>query len=163
MCTYQCVRICVQTDHVSFVDVFNFVICELRASNSLFSGGSLLRTQNANFTLYGSQMLTLYKIGTAGGRNLYPWGLTTAIHYADVLAANMRDPASLSPQQSPWPFRVNAETGLPREDYTASVIGPIKLFDELVRMHAGNGEAFIPLCRIYARTCVHTLNVFCLF
>lgn len=35
--------------------------------------------------------------------------------------------------QSPWPFRVNARTGKVIDNYTAHIIEPIKLFEELLR------------------------------
>jgi hypothetical protein len=43
---------------------------------------------------------------------------------------------------SPWPFRVFAHTNLAREEYTAEVIGPIKLFDELIRLGLGSVTAY---------------------
>lgn len=67
--------------------------------------------------------------------------LTAAIHCADALAANVRDviPKGTSTQeflinQSPWPFRVNAQTDIVISDYCSNVIEPIKLFDELLRL-----------------------------
>jgi len=43
---------------------------------------------------------------------------------------------------SPWPFRVFAHTNVTREAYTANVIAPIKLFDELIRLGLGNAPAY---------------------
>jgi hypothetical protein len=43
---------------------------------------------------------------------------------------------------SPWPFRVFAHTNVVREAYTANVIAPIKLFDELMRLGLGNASAY---------------------
>ena len=40
--------------------------------------------------------------------------------------------------QSPWPFRVNAQSGAVVEDYCSEVIGPIRLFDELIRLNVGD-------------------------
>jgi hypothetical protein len=51
---------------------------------------------------------------------------------ADALAKNVREGDA---GHSPWPFRVNAETGVVREEYSANVIGPIKLFSELIRLN----------------------------
>ena len=45
-----------------------------------------------------------------------------AIAAADALASHVRTGTAT---QSPWPFRVYAQTGVVREDYCADVIGPI--------------------------------------
>lgn len=66
--------------------------------------------------------------------------LQAAIHCADALAAHVR-PGDES--HSPWPFRVDALTGTRiREDYTANAIGPIRLFDELLRLRQGDKKAY---------------------
>jgi hypothetical protein len=62
-----------------------------------------------------------------------------AIACADALASHVRDGDE---RASPWPFRVNAETGAEKEAYSADVIGPIALFDELLRIDAGDVEAY---------------------
>jgi len=56
----------------------------------------------------------------------------------NALAAHVQ-PGDL--MRSPWPFRVFAHTNVIREEYTANVIAPIKLFDELMRIGLGNGSA----------------------
>ncbi len=66
--------------------------------------------------------------------------LQAAIHCADALAAHER-PGDQS--HSPWPFRVDARTGTRiREDYTANTIGPIRLFDELLRLRHGRQKSY---------------------
>ena len=81
---------------------------------------------------FGLHLLTGYKLfGTTAYRS-------AVIHYADVLARNMRDTASLGEHESPWPFRVNAQTGVIREPYTSAVIMPLRLFDELIHLGWGN-------------------------
>ena len=45
-------------------------------------------------------------------------------------------------EHSPWPFRVYAETNVAREEYTANVIGPIRLLDEVVRLNLGDVPAY---------------------
>jgi hypothetical protein len=57
-----------------------------------------------------------------------------AISCANALARNVRPGDE---QKSPWPFRVYAETGHIREEYSANTIGAIKLFDELIRLRLG--------------------------
>ena len=63
-----------------------------------------------------------------------------AIRCADALVGNRL--ASTSASVSPWPFRVYAATGQVREQYTADVIAPIRLFDELVRLGLGNAAGY---------------------
>lgn len=66
--------------------------------------------------------------------------LQAALHCADALAAHVR-PGDQS--HSPWPFRVDAKTGTRiREEYTANTIGPIRLFDELLRLKQGRQKSY---------------------
>jgi hypothetical protein len=66
--------------------------------------------------------------------------LQAAIHCADALAAHVR-PGDES--HSPWPFRVDAWSGTHiREEYTANAIGPIRLFDELLRLGQGDKKTY---------------------
>lgn len=66
--------------------------------------------------------------------------LRAALRCADALAKHVR-PGDES--HSPWPFRVDARTNTRiREEYTANTIGPIRLFDELLRIKAGNAGAY---------------------
>lgn len=65
--------------------------------------------------------------------------LGAAVAAADALARHVR-PGSRS--SSPWPFRVYAETGRVREDYSADVVGPLKLLDELDRLGAGDVQSY---------------------
>jgi hypothetical protein len=67
--------------------------------------------------------------------------LEAAVHCADALAGHVREiPGDLGPFsatqiiQSPWPFRVNARTGVVISEYTSNIIEPVRLFDELVRI-----------------------------
>jgi hypothetical protein len=62
-----------------------------------------------------------------------------AVSCANALASHVRT-GDLT--HSPWPFRVFAHTDAVREEYTANVIAPIKLFDELLRLNLGNGTAY---------------------
>jgi len=52
--------------------------------------------------------------------------LKEAIHCAEVLAQKIRTGDA---GHSPWPFRVNAQTGKVLEQYTSDVLWPIVLFD----------------------------------
>jgi hypothetical protein len=65
--------------------------------------------------------------------------LHAAIHSADVLASKVR---TGNASQSPWPFRVHAQTGQIRENYCAHVVSSIELFDELIRLGLGNTTAY---------------------
>jgi hypothetical protein len=66
--------------------------------------------------------------------------LHAALACADALAKHVR-PGDQS--HSPWPFRVDAKTGRNvREEYTANTIGPIRLFDELLRLDLGKTREY---------------------
>jgi hypothetical protein len=62
-----------------------------------------------------------------------------AIACADALATHIR---TGNTTQSPWPYRVNAQTGAVVEEYCAHIIAPIRLFDELIRLNLGNVAAY---------------------
>jgi hypothetical protein len=88
---------------------------------------------------WGYSVLRLYE---QTGNTRY---LTAARHAAVALAGNIRRGDA---SHSPWPFRVNARNNItltPKysapataDDYCANVIGPIRLFDELIRLDIGN-------------------------
>jgi hypothetical protein len=66
--------------------------------------------------------------------------LDAAVHCADALAAHVR---AGDESHSPWPFRVDAHTGMKiREQYTANTIGPIRLFDGLLRLKQGDTKPY---------------------
>ncbi len=67
--------------------------------------------------------------------------LNAAIHCADALAKHVRDAntkvSQLTPFSqivSPWPFRVNARTGVVGSEYCSNALDPIKLMNELLRI-----------------------------
>jgi len=67
--------------------------------------------------------------------------LDAAINCADALARHVRPiQGDLEPfsgaeiNKSPWPFRVNAQTGIVISEYCSNVIEPIRLLDELIRI-----------------------------
>jgi hypothetical protein len=66
--------------------------------------------------------------------------LDAALKCADALAKHVR---AGDESHSPWPFRVDARTGTKvREEYTAHTLGPIRLFDELLRLKLGKTSAY---------------------
>lgn len=65
--------------------------------------------------------------------------LDAAIQAADMLAAHVRTGDAT---HSPWPFRVEAASNTPREEYTADVVAPIKLLDELIRLNLGRVSSY---------------------
>lgn len=70
--------------------------------------------------------------------------LNAALHCADALAKNIRDIEALNAAEpithkSPWPFRVNARNGKIIDEFCAHVVEPVKLFDELIRIHSTIG------------------------
>ncbi|PYV21132.1 MAG: hypothetical protein DMG24_20515, partial [Acidobacteria bacterium] len=67
--------------------------------------------------------------------------LDAALRCAEALAKHVR---AGDADHTPWPFRVNAHTGevLAGEEYGGIVASPLRLFDELVRLQAGDVESF---------------------
>jgi hypothetical protein len=58
-----------------------------------------------------------------------------ALACVNALARNIR---TGSAEKSPWPFRVYAETGFVREEYTANIVPAVRLLDEMIRLGMGN-------------------------
>jgi hypothetical protein len=67
--------------------------------------------------------------------------LDAALRCAQALARHVR---AGDADHTPWPFRVDARTGvtLALEEYGGDVAGPLRLFDELIRINAGDVAAF---------------------
>jgi hypothetical protein len=67
--------------------------------------------------------------------------LAAGIRCADVLAAHVRPGDD---EHTPWAFRVDAKTGkvLAGEEYGGAVVSPLRLFDELIRLHRGDVRAY---------------------
>ncbi len=67
--------------------------------------------------------------------------LDAAIRCAQALAKHVR---AGDAEHTPWPFRVDARTGvtLALEEYGGNVAGPLRLFEELIRLHAGDAAAY---------------------
>ena len=67
--------------------------------------------------------------------------LTAAIHCADALARHVRQGDD---NHTPWPFRVDARTGvtLNLEEYGGDLASSMRLFDELMRLKAGDTAAY---------------------
>lgn len=67
--------------------------------------------------------------------------LAAAIRCAEALARHVRPGDA---DHTPWPFRVDARTGvtLALEEYGGDVAGSLRLFDELIRLKAGDTAAF---------------------
>src|SRR5258706_737462 len=74
------------------------------------------------------------------GREKY---LNAAIHFADELVKNYK---SGDAQRSPWPVRCLARDGRVEGSgmgpYSANVLGPISLFDELLRLGRGDVHSY---------------------
>lgn len=114
--------------------------------NPVYEGAT--RWENAGMRGDGLHGIEPDKIGELGIGYLKFYEITeekkyleAALHSADALAKHVRDVASpgdeFSVSQahlSPWPFRANARTGVVIDEYTANVIEPIRLFDELLRL-----------------------------
>ena len=67
--------------------------------------------------------------------------LDAAIRCAQALARHVRPGDA---DHTPWPFRLDARTGktLADEEYGGDVAGPLRLFDELIQLNAGEVPAF---------------------
>jgi hypothetical protein len=67
--------------------------------------------------------------------------LDAALRCAQALARHVR---AGDADHTPWPFRVDARTGvtLALEEYGGDLAGPLRLFDELIRINAGDVAAF---------------------
>jgi hypothetical protein len=67
--------------------------------------------------------------------------LEAAIRCAQALAKHVRTGDA---EHTPWAFRVDARTGvtLALEEYGGNVAGPLRLFEELIRLNAGDVAAF---------------------
>jgi len=67
--------------------------------------------------------------------------LDAGIHCADQLAKHIR-PGDAT--HTPWPFRVDAHTGIPidEEEYGGMIVGPVRMFDELLRLGASDSASF---------------------
>ncbi|HET7216340.1 MAG TPA: hypothetical protein VFL79_22320 [Terriglobia bacterium] len=67
--------------------------------------------------------------------------LEAGIHCADALAGHIRPGDD---EHTPWPFRVDARTGvvLDGEEYGGIIASPLRLFDELIRINKGNVASY---------------------
>ncbi len=67
--------------------------------------------------------------------------LTAAQHCADALARHVR---AGDEEHTPWPFRLDARTGvtLAQEEYGGDVSSSVRMFDELIRLKAGDTAAY---------------------
>ena len=67
--------------------------------------------------------------------------LDAALHCAQALAGHVR---AGDAEHTPWPFRVDAHTGvtLALEEYGGDVAGSLRLFEALIRLNAGDTAAW---------------------
>ena len=67
--------------------------------------------------------------------------LEAGMHCADALAKHIRPGDA---EHTPWPFRVVAKSGevINGEDYGGMIVAPVRLFDELMRLKAGDVESY---------------------
>jgi len=82
------------------------------------------------------------KVGELGLGYLRLWMITGDAKYKDAAldcaAALVKHVRPGDELHSPWPFRVVAANGIVRDEYGANVLGPIMLFDELLRLKLGD-------------------------
>jgi hypothetical protein len=67
--------------------------------------------------------------------------LEAALRCATALGRHVR---AGDAEHTPWPYRVDARTGvtLAREEFGGNIVGPLRLFDELIRLKEGDIELF---------------------
>jgi len=93
---------------------------------------------------FASELVVLYKI--TGNRKY----LDAAVGMADVLAAKVKPGDG---DNSPWPYRVNAETGAVHQEkdrsgkvfsasYTTNYSGALRLFADLIALKQANAKAY---------------------
>ncbi len=94
----------------------------------------------------GAGVIEPDKVGELGFAYLQMFEATADARYreaaqecADSLVKHVRPGDDL---RSPWPFRVRAETGVIREEYSSNVVGALTLFDELERLGVGDVEGY---------------------
>ncbi len=94
----------------------------------------------------GTGVIEPDKVAELGFAYLQMFELTGSTRYrdaavacADALASHVREGDE---GHSPWPFRLYARTGAPREEYSSNVIGALVLFDELTRLSLGSIDAY---------------------
>ncbi len=94
----------------------------------------------------GAGVIEPDKVGELGYAYLRFYEITGNARYRDeaVACANVlaRHVRAGDASRSPWPFRVNAQTGSVREEYSAHVLGPIMLLDALIRLGLGDVAAY---------------------
>jgi hypothetical protein len=100
------------------------------------SGKGILQPDKA--ASFGAEMITLYEIT---GMRKY---LTVAMKIANTLTSKIKPGDA---DNSPWPFRVNAETGevhqlnrngtIHTASYTTAWTAALRLYDGLIRLHKG--------------------------
>jgi len=88
------------------------------------------------------------KIGELGLGYVYLYEMTgerkyleAGIKCAGQLAKHIR---SGDAARTPWPFRVDARTGqvIAGEEYGGMIVGPVRLFDELLRVNEGDSSSY---------------------
>jgi hypothetical protein len=87
------------------------------------------------------------KVGELGFAYMQMFEMTADVRYrdaaiacADALVKHVREGDD---RRSPWPFRVFAETGTVREEYSSNVVGALTLFDELGRLGLGDVDGYV--------------------
>jgi|GEM_PF-180790 len=101
--------------------------------NGDYVGGAGV-TQPDKAGSFAAELITLYKMT---GNQRY---LTAAINIANTLAAKVVPGDS---DNSPWPFRVNVNTGEVVASYTANWTGTLRLFDDLIKLNQGNTAGYL--------------------
>ncbi len=88
------------------------------------------------------------KVGELGAGYALFYKMTGERKYLEAAvrcaAALMRHVRAGDATHTPWPFRVDARTGatLAREEFGGNIVGPLRLFDELIGLKEGDTESY---------------------
>lgn len=123
---------------------YNLVLHSGQYDGDMRAGKGFLQPDKAGS--FGQELVVLYKM--TGDRGY----LNRAVGIADTLAARVQPGDG---DHSPWPYRVNAETGALHEEkakdgnlfvasYTTNYTGTLNLFSALIEMREGNTATYAP-------------------
>ena len=123
-----------------FVDYEIVLVDDCSTDASDYRGWSARGSDYVEPHLVGEDGYAYVRLYEMTGKRKY---LEAAIHFADQLVKNYRPGDA---EHSPWPVRCLARDGRIEGSsmgpYSANVLGPISLFDELVRIGQGDVQAY---------------------
>jgi hypothetical protein len=120
---------------------YDLEVCSGNFDGDMRAGKGYLQPDKAGS--FGAELVLLYKV--TGNRRY----LDAAIKIANTLSATIKPGDA---DRSPWGFRVDAATGKPaqgmkngvlvRSEYTSNWTPALRLFEQLIALHAGQTETY---------------------